>query len=362
MAEWQARSGWSSHFFSAARLPPWRLIRIPSPSPRPKNATQTNVTIKITASPGFTLPTLAESIQIKSINPSTGKAVITKNYFDIPLSGGQAMVAFPLVAANTPLNVQVNFKTPDATKSRVLRAGTVVAAPMDVAIIQVTAPGSAPGNTPFNVVVGVKELNGNLGATFDLKIIRNDTDAVVGTTSGASVPAGTQVSVSVSVMVPHSGPTVDMNFTALLTNFNPADSVSANNTALFMVTIQGPTPTFDAAITAVSAPPSVVERDPFNVDVTVQELIGTQGGTFDVQIVRNDTSAVIGSQSGVSIAAGGTENLTIGCSVSILGNDRTVNFTAQLVNISPADGTASNNTQAFSMQVFCSFDDFDCGD
>jgi hypothetical protein len=210
--------------------------------------TQTNISIAISASSGFSLPTVADRIMVKALNPN-GSVGMTVQYTDVALLSGLAVVAFPPVAANTPLLVQVNFKTGDNSRSHVLRADSIVVSNVDVSIDNVSAPALINEHTSFSVTVAVKELSGNAGATFDLRIVVQspgtpdglvqNPGGVVGSLTGQLLGPGGSATLVVpcEISVAQTALTATYVATALLVNVTPNDSVPANNSLAFNIDI-----------------------------------------------------------------------------------------------------------------------------
>ena len=197
---------------------------------------QTNITVTLTALGSFTVPASYTKVLIKALDPNTGKAFLTRNYFNVPISAGKSTLAFDVVAANTPFDVQVNFKSAAGQRAYVHRARTVVLMRTDVAIVGIDAPSQVTNGIAFNVMVHTKELSGALGATFDVRIVGNG-GVVVGSATALAIAAGGSLDVPVSCTVHLTGSPGEQQFLSAAINVNPTDANPTNNTLSFAVTV-----------------------------------------------------------------------------------------------------------------------------
>jgi hypothetical protein len=178
---------------------------------------------------------------------------------------------------------------------------------IDIAVTNISAPGSVPEGEIVNVFVTVENLGNRDVGTFE--VILTDLTGIVeiGRQPVSDLVAG--------------GPATTLTFPwdtgatgasagdhVLQATHNLADDNTGNDIGETTVTVA--TLLEDLAIAMVSAPPSVEQGDIIDVDVRVDNVGNQDVGPFDVDLTDTTDSLVIGTQPVPILPGGATTTLT----------------------------------------------------
>ena len=174
----------------------------------------------------------------------------------------------------------------------------------DVAIIAVIAPAYVVQGDTGSVTVTVQNVgNQDVTVSFDVTLT-DETDALLmGPQTVASLAAGA----SANLVYSWNTSGASLGDHTLTGSHNSADDDGANDSMGSVVTVEAPLT--DVAITAVSAPASVVQGATEDVTVTVQNVGNQDVGSFNVTLEDLSSSVVIGAQPVASLAAGASMDL-----------------------------------------------------
>ncbi len=261
-------------------------------------------------------------------------------------AGGSTTVTFPGIIAATKGNHSYTMKISNANPAESDDSNnnssfsvSAVARP-DLRVDNVTAPASTEASTPFNVTASIKEYVGLVGATATVALYEGTT--VLGSAQTITVPPGGNVNV-VFHGIDAAGSGLH-NYMVKISNANPPEADSSNNTWTFTVNIPArPDLRVDQAI----APQLVTANIPFDVQVVVHELTGQSGATATVTLYEGSTPAA--DSQNVSVQAGGIVTLVFQGIEATTSSVHT--YTASVTGANPGESDLTNNQNTGSTSV-----------
>ncbi|MEX1139102.1 MAG: T9SS type A sorting domain-containing protein [Bacteroidota bacterium] len=192
------------------------------------------VTVTTNDEANFPVPDSFKKLQIKVLN-SDGNAVYVRNFFDVPIVDGTALVSVTDLLPGMPVEVHALIQTEQTVNTKVLWASTVVLLRPDLVIKEVDAPEQVQPDVPFNIEVVVQETKFQSGATANVSLVEGAT--VLATATGIVVNAGGEVSVLFQgVMLSGTG---THNLTARISDAVPAEYDTTNNEYPFSIEVVG---------------------------------------------------------------------------------------------------------------------------
>jgi len=187
-------------------------------------------------------PTVANKVQLKSEEPSTGETYWVKNITNVPLVDvvlpGSEVVKecsfeFTDLSRRMPLSAQVNIKSEDSTKGEILRANTLVLLCPDLRTGLINAPSAVGMFQPVDIRVVVFEQNGDLGARFDVAVLDEsgqELDRCTGVSVGPSDSATAVLSIKFSTLG-------SKHLTTRILNSDPEEANTSNNEGSLTITV-----------------------------------------------------------------------------------------------------------------------------
>ncbi len=221
---------------------------------------------------------------------------------------------------------------------------TVNAPVIDVAVTDVSAPGSVIQGNSATVGVTVQNVGGqNVVSSFNVVL----TDATAGVTIGTQTVSGLAIGATATPSFSWSTTGAALGGHTLVATQSFADDNTANNQRSTTVTVN-PQPV-DLALTAITAPAQVTQGDTAPVVVTVQNLGGVDVSTsFDVVLTDGTAGGItVGTQTIAGIAAGASITRTINWNTAgVATNGHILTATQRL-----ADNNSSNDARAIAITV-----------
>ncbi len=172
----------------------------------------------------------------------------------------------------------------------------------DIAVSNVTAPAAVTQGNTATIAVSIANVGGlTVSTNFDIVL----TDATAGTTIGTQTVPGLAASSAITRMFNWNAAGAALGGHTLVATLSLTDANSANNQGATTITVNAPTT--DVAVTALTAPASVLKGNTPTIAVTVQNVGGlTVGGTFNVVLTDATAGVTIGSQTVAGLAVGAT--------------------------------------------------------
>jgi hypothetical protein len=202
---------------------------------------------------------------------------------------GHTLFATQKLADNNPANnsigIGINVQTPPTT---------------DIAVSGVTAPASVAQGTTAAIAVAVQNVGGlNVTSSFDIVL----TDATAGVTISTQTIPGLPASSNTSRTFNWNTTAAALGGHTLVATLTLSDANAANNQGSVTVTLNAPST--DVAVTALTAPGTVLKGSSATIGVTVQNVGGVNVGTsFNVVLTDQTAGVTIGTQAVTSLAVG----------------------------------------------------------
>ena len=159
---------------------------------------------------------------------------VTRNFNGLSNTGYWSTTVAGL-AAHQGVQVQANVRGIDPRRTDVVTVSTTIGKRPDIAVPSVSAPHSAPPNTPVTISGVVQELNGDVGARADCVLSVDGTN--VDQASGIWIDAAGTVSCMFSYAFVTTG---SHTVSVTATNVIPGDWDTANNSASASIDITSP--------------------------------------------------------------------------------------------------------------------------
>lgn len=200
---------------------------------------QTNTDVYMTFSTSnpvkYPLPSALKKLQLK-IRNAAGDVVYLHNEKSLSLSGNLLVSSVQGVNQHNKVEIQAHIKTAQSKNEEIVRGTVLTKLRPDLKVFNVVAPTEVKINQPFQVEAVIKEANLEVGAVCDVSLFNGTT--LFGTVTGVNVPAGGTVSV---VFQGVSHPVVESReFSIVISNSNPSEYSTANNTSTFNVNFTNP--------------------------------------------------------------------------------------------------------------------------
>ena len=293
---------------------------------------------------------VTSSFNIELTDGQAGNAVVaTKTVTGGLAVGATTTVDIPWNTAGASIGGHTIFATqklPDAVwNNNSIAISVIVNQPpvLDVAITNVTAPASVFIGSTAAVTVSVQNVGGaNVSGNFDL-VLR---DATTGVTIGTQTIPGLAPSSSTSRTFNWNTTNAAAGSHTLVASHTVTDANSANNQASATVTLSQPA--LDLAVTALTAPGSILKGGTATIGVTVQNVGGQNVGTsFNVVLTDATAGVTIGSQAVAGLAPGASSSRSFSWSTATaaIGNHTLV------ATQSLADDNASNDQRSATVTV-----------
>lgn len=222
--------------------------------------------------------------------------------------------------------------------------GVIVQAPptTDLAIAAVTAPAVVTQGSTAAIAVTVQNAGGlNVSSSFDVVL----TDATAGVTVGTQTVAGLGVGGNTTRTFSWNTTSVALGSHTLVATQSLTDANATNNQGSAAVTVKAPST--DVAVTALTAPGSVLKGSTATIGVTVQNVGGLNVGSFNVVLTDATAGITIGTQAVTALAlnASATRSFSWNTATVPLGG-HTLVATQTLT-----DDNAANDTRSASVTV-----------
>lgn len=280
-----------------------------------------------------------------SITIKEGTNVVTSTSASI-IPGGNTLIKIPLLIQQTGLhNLSAVIENSDPSEYSTLNNQQDISVEIirrpDLAIQNLTAPSAVLSGDQFDVDLNITELNNDSGADFTV-LIKEGGSILASNTS--SVSAGSRITVPVQLVINQTGL---HNLSAIIIDAVPAEDPSSisNNRQDFSIEIVQPVQSPDIAIQNISSPNTALSGSYINVNVTLTELGGVSGASFNTVI--KEAGTILGNASS-SITPGGSTEVTISLLITQAGIH---NLTVTVQDSIPIENNVGNNQQNFTVEI-----------
>jgi hypothetical protein len=300
----------------------------------------------------YPLPPSIKKFQIKISNVTGGVSFIS-NEKNLDLVNNQIVFRIPGRFDNYTLRIVADIKTPQKGDVELVKELVEVKLRPDLKVASIQAPTQQNINVPFSVTVLVQEINMQSSSTCAVSLFRKDT---LIQTKTESVAAGGNDSV---VFAGLTYPSVGVqNYSVVISDVDPADYDTTNNTGAFSITFVNPVTNYDLQYSKF-----------FFLDETISES-GNEGNhreqneeNFTYEISNNDppsisndalvSAAYVIKKSDNSVIQGSFTNLTPSFSHdSTLYNATDIANNLSFTAVRTPNGVSSSIVRSLSNNIY----------
>lgn len=197
-------------------------------------ATEVNLEIS-TIIDGFDAPADAKHIQMKTFDKD-GETLWTKNSHRsaLEVDGSTSSITFSYddMDRYQPVQAHLQIQNDQTGNTKVITTKGIVMFLPDLSVTNVSHPETVPVGTVANVVASIAELNGDLGASANVKLLKDG--IVIDEVVAVSVGKGETVSAMFAVEMTEVGTN---NFAVQIVGVSPRDYDDGNNAADFTIEV-----------------------------------------------------------------------------------------------------------------------------
>ena len=272
---------------------------------------------------------LSRKVQIKAYY-TNGTSKFSQNFFNVTPTGGIISYQFNDLLKGERIDIRLQ-----TDQYGWLETSTLVTLRPDLVITSVTSADQVLAGETLSVKATVQETNGDTGANATLVLLNGE---LMLNSGYINVNAAGTTDAVLSAVLASRG---EYNLSIRIMNSVPAEYDETNNTHSLVVRSVAP----DLAVSNVSAPPTAVAGQAFEVLAQVSEQYGEVGANATIALIENGT-VLDSTRLYVPASSSGLISLS-----GILDTPGTHDLSVRITGSSPSDANTANNEQPLTVRA-----------